>query len=294
MNTITKTLTVLIILAAGAGIAVADRAVNESRPLVADGRVEVSNISGEVTVTGWSGSEVVITGTLDSGVEELEIHSSPSRVAIEVSLERRTRNGSAMLEIKMPSTAGLEVETVSADITVDGVAGDLTLESVSGRIEISGDARSIEAASVSGDVRVASTSNRAQLESVSGDIIVRHAAGRLEADVVSGNIEIEGGVLDGFSGETVSGSIHCAALPSERGRFTIESMSGRVEMVVPEGINADFSIETYSGAIKNDIGPAPVRTDTYGPGKELRFSSGSGGARVTIESFSGSVALRTN
>ena len=59
-------------------------------------------------------------------------------------------------------------------------------------------------------------------------------------------------------------------------------------------LDADFYIETYSGSIKNDIGPEARRSSEYGPGRELRFTSGGGGARVSIESFSGSVKLRAN
>ena len=71
-------------------------------------------------------------------------------------------------------------------------------------------------------------------------------------------------------------------------------MSGTVEMVVSSEINADFYIETYSGSIRNDIGPKPKRTDEYSPGEELRFTAGSGGAKISMESFSGGVKLRTN
>lgn len=288
-----KTALMMLVALAVAGIALADRTVDETRPLAADGRVEVELISGDVKVIGWSGDGVAITGRLDDGVEELEISGGDSRLSINVELERRTRNnGNAYLTIKLPTTASLTVETVSADITVDGVLGELELESVSGRVEVSGETRSLEAASVSGDVIATSTAGSSELESVSGNVIVRHATGRLDAAVVSGNIEIEGGELDSFEGESVSGSVFCAAVPTGRGRFTMETMSGRVEMVVPQDINADFSIETYSGSIKNDIGPSPTRTSKYGPGKELSFTTGSGGARVSIESFSGSVKLR--
>jgi DUF4097 and DUF4098 domain-containing protein YvlB len=286
---------VFLVLAvvAAAGVVHADRTIDETRPLAADGRVEIDNISGEVNVTGWGGDSVRITGTLEDGVKELDISSSGSRLSIEVDLDRRTRNnGSAYLTVKIPATANLEIETVSADISVDGVSGELQLESVSGQVEISGETRSVDASSVSGDVIATSTAGSSELESVSGDIIVRHASGRLDAGVVSGNIEIEGGELDGFDAETVSGSIFCAAQPTDRGRFVMETMSGKIEMVVSPDINADFYIETYSGSIKNDIGPPAKRTDEYGPGKELRFTAGSGGARVSIESFSGSVKLR--
>ena len=290
-----KAMFFVLVAMAVAGVAQADRTVDETRPLAADGRVEISNISGEIKVIGWSGDGVVITGTLEDGVKELDISSSGSRLSIEVDLERRTRNnGSAYLTVKIPVTADLDVETVSADISVDGVLGEVDLESVSGQVEVSGETRSLEASSVSGDVLATTTVGRAELESVSGDIIVRHATGRLEASVVSGNIVIEGGTLDSFDAETVSGSIFCAANPTDRGRFKMETMSGKIEMVVSPDVNADFYIETYSGSIKNDIGPSPTRTDEYAPGKELRFTAGSGGARVSIESFSGSVKLRAD
>lgn len=290
-----KALFLMLVAVAVAGVAQADRTVDETRPLSADGRVEISNISGEITVIGWSGDGVAITGRLEDGVEDLGLSSSHNRLSIDVQLERRTRNnGSAYLTIKVPTSANIDIETVSANISVDGVVGELDLESVSGHVEVSGEPRSLEASSVSGNVIAASTGLSSELESVSGNVIARNAMGRLEAAVVSGNIEIEGGVLESFDGESVSGSIYCAARPTDRGRFNMETMSGRIDMVVSQDISADFYIETYSGSIKNSIGPSPKRTDKYGPGKELRFTAGSGGARISIESFSGSVKLRTD
>jgi len=278
-----------------AGFAYADIVVDETRPLDADGIVEISNISGDVTVVGWSGESVVITGTLEQGVKNLEISSGGHRLRIEVEQQRRTRTSSdADLTIKMPSTANLEVETVSADISVDGIAGDLELESVSGKVEVTGKARSLEASSVSGDVVVVSAAGRSDLESVSGDVIVRDGGGRIDAESVSGNIEIEGGALDLLDGETVSGSIACRARPTDTGRFAFETMSGTIDLFVSPDWSASYYVETYSGSIRNDIGPEPRRTDDYGPGKELRFTTGSGGARITIESFSGSVRLRAD
>lgn len=290
-----KSLLIAVMVLGLAGFVQAERAVNESRPLAADGTVEIEIISGEITVVGWSGTNVEITGTIESGVEELEISSGGNRLSISAELERRTRNnGSVYLTIKMPSTANLDVETVSAGISVEGVRGELELESVSGNVEISGETRSLEAASVSGNVIVVSIAGRSELESVSGNVIIRSSTGRVDASVVSGHVEIEGGTLDMLDAESVSGSISCTARPTENGRFNVETMSGTIEMSISPDWNADYYVETYSGAIRNSIGPEPKRTDKYAPGKELRFSTGSGGARVTIESFSGSVRLRTN
>jgi DUF4097 and DUF4098 domain-containing protein YvlB len=289
--------TAVLVLAAMAAVstALADRSINETRPLAGDGRVEISNIAGEVKVEGWSGDGVVVTGTLEDGIEEVDISSGGSRLSIEVRVERRARNnGSAYLTIKVPATAEVDVETVSADISVDGVTGEVDLESVSGDVEVSGAVASLSASSVSGDVRVATATGRSELETVSGKVVVRDAAGRLEVGAVSGEIEIEGGSLDSLTAETVSGSIFCRAVPTGRGRFSLESMSGSIELSVPSDVSADFEIETYSGEIKNDIGPRPSRSSEYGPGRELIFTAGAGGARVSIESFSGTVKLRVN
>jgi DUF4097 and DUF4098 domain-containing protein YvlB len=293
--TMKKAMFWMLVAMAAAGVAQADRTVNETRPLAADGRVEVDNISGEINVIGWNGDGVEITGTLEDGVKKLDIMSSGSRLSIDVELEHNTKhNGSAYLTLKIPVGANVDVETVSADISVNGVEGEIDLESVSGGIEITGETGPLEASSVSGDVVATVTTGNAELESVSGDIVVRRATGRLETTVVSGNIEVEAGDLDSFHAETVSGSIFCAANPTEHARFSLETMSGRIEMVVTRDVDADFSIETYSGSIDNKFGPPPKRTDEYGPGKELRFTNGSGSARITIESFSGSVKLLTD
>jgi DUF4097 and DUF4098 domain-containing protein YvlB len=294
MKALTTTTALVLLVLSVAGIAAADRSVDETRPLAPDGRVEISNVAGEVTVVGWTGSGVAITGTLGDNVEELAVTSDGDHLSIEVELERKVRSsGEARLTVKVPIGASVEVETVSADITVDGVRGDLDLESVSGRVEVSGEPRSLAAASVSGDLVVASAAGRTELEAVSGKVVVGRASGRLEVSVVSGDIELEGGVLESLELETVSGTAVCRVAPAAGGRFAIETMSGRVELVLPAQVDADFHIETFSGSIENDFGPAPKRTDEYGPGRELRFTSGNGGARITVESFSGSVHLRT-
>jgi DUF4097 and DUF4098 domain-containing protein YvlB len=289
-----KTMGFLFAVLAAAGFASADRAVDLRRPLPADGRVEISNVAGEVKVVGWPESEVAVSGTLEDKVRDLEISTSGNRLLIEVKLDGKARySASAFLTVKVPATADVEVEAVSADISVAGVTGDLDLESVSGRVEVEGEPSSVTASSVSGDVRVASSTGRSELESVSGDVVVARASDRLEVSAVSGDIVLEGGILDSLDLETVSGSVYCHVVPGRGGRLSLESMSGTVELVVPSDIDADIEIETYSGSIKSALGPEPARSDAYGPGRELHFTAGAGGARIAVESFSGNVLLRT-
>jgi hypothetical protein len=72
----------------------------------------------------------------------------------------------------------------------------------------------------------------------------------------------------------------------------VESHSGTVTLELPADTSAEFEIETFSGQIHNDFGPKARRTSEYGPGYELSFSTGSGEAEVSVESFSGGVYLK--
>jgi len=69
---------------------------------------------------------------------------------------------------------------------------------------------------------------------------------------------------------------------------------GRVELfLTTQGV--DFQVSTFNGTIVNEVGPAAPRRapDEDGEmGKELVFSVGGGGARVTVRTLSGRVILR--
>ena len=241
--------------------ALAGRAVDETRPVSADAEVSVELIAGSVRIIGWDRDEVWITGTIGDDVEELDVSSSSDRVSIEVVLpddgRRRLRDAGADLEIHVPTGSSVETETISADVSVEGVSGALELESVSGDITIEGAMREIEAATVSGDIHLTSDDplREGEFASVSGDIEFRAA---LDAN----------------------------------GEFSFASVSGDIELRLPSNTSAEFSIETFSGRIDNEFGPQAEKDSEYLPSKSLEFSIGSGSASVEAESFSGRVSLR--
>jgi hypothetical protein len=65
-----------------------------------------------------------------------------------------------------------------------------------------------------------------------------------------------------------------------------------MDIAIPRRTSADFDVTSIAGTISNDLNYArPVR-GRYGRGSELVMMNGSGGARVTIRSFKGTVTLR--
>ena len=279
-----------------AGAAWAGQPVNETRPVTPGAEIEIESLEGSLVIEGWDRDFLEITGILGDGVERLDIDSDDEGISIEVVFDEDFHGrqvDSTNLSLRLPRGAGLSAETVSASISVAGMRGDVELESVSGIIGVAGMPATLEAESVSGKVEVDVAPPGAELASVSGNVHVANAQGELEASSVSGSIVIEGGTIDGGDFETVSGNITCRAVPSGNGDIDMETMSGTITLVVDPGMVARYEISTFSGSIKNALGPKPERTSRYAPGKELSFNTGSGGPRISMTSFSGSVKLLT-
>ncbi len=274
--------------------AAAQTEVSRTVSAESDGRVEISNIAGSVVVTGWSQNQVEVTGTLGRGVEELQVETSGGTVEIEVELPRSSnnRNGDAHLEIKVPAGSSLEVETVSASITVSGVGGRLDLESVSGSVKVTGNPEEVEAESVSGSVTVHVDGAPVSVETVSGSIHLTGGRGMLDVESVSGSITVEASDLRQAELSSVSGRLEVSASLAGNAEVDIENHSGSTVLTLPASTSARFEVTTFSGSIDNELGPPAEKTGRYTPEKELRFKMGSGDAEVRIEGFSGSVKLR--
>ena len=101
------------------------------------GEVEVSMVSGNLTIQGWDRNEVLLTGTLDDSVERLEFETSGKRTFIKVVHKSSNRwnhgdDGETELNIRVPKGSRLTADTVSADLNVQDVTGAQRLQTVSG------------------------------------------------------------------------------------------------------------------------------------------------------------------
>lgn len=291
----------LAIVAIGMMLVPAARAqerVNETRPAAADGTVRVNNLAGSVRVTGWARNEVQVQGTLGKDVERLDFTSEGGRVEIKVVLPEteRGRNrrieASSELEIRVPAGSRVSVRTISADISVQQITGDLTLNSVSGSIEMPGKSGRIAAETISGDVTVDDNAGPLKINAVSGRVSVRNSTGRVEVSTISGGIGVTAHALSDGDLQSLSGNVSLEADLTPEANLEMVSHSGTVDVYLPSGVSAAFRAESFSGSINNDFGPKAERTRQWGPGYELTFTNGEGGAHVTIKTFSGTVNIK--
>jgi DUF4097 and DUF4098 domain-containing protein YvlB len=283
---------VLAAVLAGPAWLAADTPVDQKRPAAPDAKVSIENMSGSVKVTGWSQAEVQVKGTIGEGAE-LSFDGPEQNLKIEVEAEHGNPMGiKSDLEVSVPVGASVSIEGFTATISVAGVTGSITAETVNGSITQTGPAKGVDLQSMNGAIDVTKAGGRIQAEAVNGTVTIRDGSGDLEASTVNGKLLVTGGSYDRAKLDSVSGGVRFEGGLSSRATLGVESVSGPVDLFFPASFGAEFSVSTFSGEIVNELGPAAEKKNKWAPGNELSFTSGSGGARVTVETLSGTVSIK--
>jgi DUF4097 and DUF4098 domain-containing protein YvlB len=283
-------LTLVAALAVPAALA-AQTTVDQKRPAAADGTVTIENSAGSTKVTGWERAEVQVKGSV---CQECELALTGSERRIHVEIESRHVNpmaGRSDIEVMVPASSSVSIEGFSATIVVAGVTGSVKAETVNGSITHSGGSKEVRLQSVNGAVDCVKAAGRLHVEAVNGAVTVRDASGELEASTVNGKLTVSGGTFDRVGLETVSGGVRFDGAVAAKATLRVESVSGPVDLYFPAGFGADFSVTSFSGPIANELGPAATKSNEFMPQKELTFTSGQGGAHVSVETLSGAVSI---
>jgi DUF4097 and DUF4098 domain-containing protein YvlB len=287
-------LVVALLLVASPGLAAAGSPINKRTAADPAGTVEISNVAGSVTVTGWDRPEVEVTGELGDGTERLDFTKASRLTRIKVILpERSYRVDDTDLIVKVPSGSVLSINTVSADVRVQSVRGAQRLQTVSGDIHSQSSGEDVEARTVSGDVIVAGSGRKGvvSVTTVSGDATATNVAGEVNGSTVSGTFSFALGETSRSRMRSTSGDLGLRGSLAADARVDIESISGDVRLDLMGTVPAEFDISSHAGEIRSCFGPKSVRTSEYGPGKELRFTEGNGGARIRVKTMNGDIGL---
>jgi Putative adhesin len=263
------------------------------------GAVDLSLISGKIHVTGWDRADVKISASIESGLLRFDANSSRVSLSVEDSDNdgrrghRHNNVGDAHYEVSVPRGSRLILEAVSGDIVANGSQGEIEATSVSGDVDVADGVRAVSAESVSGSVHAAQVNGNLRVETVSGDLRAESVSGNVEASTVSGSIRLVGIQSKDVRTESVSGDITYTGTIEPSGRYSFESHSGTLRLNIPRGAGAQFSVETFSGDLSTDFQiTIPPRSSLRREGR-VEFTIGDGRARVTAQTFSGSIVINS-
>lgn len=237
-------------------------------------RLVIENITGEVKVTGDSGSDIRITvrehwtagstDSLEQGRKDVRLEMTQSGNTVTVSVTGMSRNGREQwhqtnrsdedyrfrydFQVQVPRDIHLDLKTVNgSDISVADVKGEWHLKNVNGSIRMENVAGFGTAETVNGRVKAVFTEN-----------------------------------------------------PSKASRF--KTLNGTLDVTFQPSLNADLRLETMNGEAYTDfeIAPVtlPVAMERSGEGHRFRIGRnravriGTGGMEHEFKTLNGSIRIR--
>jgi DUF4097 and DUF4098 domain-containing protein YvlB len=195
--------------------------------------------------------------------------------------------------VAVPSGATVLLQTVSGDVQVTNIAGELRAQSVSGNVTAAGARRLRELRSASGTLEISDAeSDELTARTLSGDVLVRNLKGRvLEVQTVSGDVRLAGVEVDRARLQSTAGDLEYGGRFARSGRYEFQTHSGDIR-ISPVG-NQGFTVqaETLNGDARSDFTIKPSPDAARGSNESLHGSVGDGSATVAVTSFSGDILI---
>lgn len=253
------TLTMLLVAASGV-MAQATRdemreEFHKTYPLAANGRVALDNINGSVKIASWDRNEVKVDAIKSAykqeRLNEAQIVVEADANSVNVRTDYPSENQT--FTSSLPRRYD-NPATVEYTLTVPRRVRIDTIELINGDLDIEGVEGDVVASSINGHVRAMGLGGEAKLSTINGV---------LEATFKK---------LDDLKG------------------ISLNSVNGRVLLVIPSDANAQLRASTVHGAITNDFN-IPVRDGEY-VGHDLAGTLGRGGVRIKLGNVNGAVSIR--
>ena len=293
--------------------------VSQTFKVGADGALDLAGISGDVRVTGGNGNEIRIDATKrvrhrdpDQAKRLLsdlrvEMTNIGGRVEVRTIYPRRSDYGgrgiSAEVDyvVTVPVGIAVSAKTISGNVSVSGVRGEVRAESISGDVDVSVTPNVALAKTVSGNViaRDIGAPTTLTLSTISGTVVASGLRVRaLEAGSVSGDVRLSGLQVERVEAKSVSGNIEFDAPLTRAGRYQFTSHSGNVRITLSGSTGFELDADTFSGSVRSDL-PVTLRTigreDPAGrrgsSSRAIRGSYGDASAILAVRSHSGSVVI---
>jgi DUF4097 and DUF4098 domain-containing protein YvlB len=252
-------------------------------------KLTVNNFAGDVIVKTWD-KDAVRVEVNHSDRETVDIKQVEQTLSIR---SRSTRGGpsrSLDYNITVPGWMAVSVSGTYADVTLEGLGGDVTVDTTRGDIKVRGGSGFVSLKSVQGEITVEKAKGRIEVRAVNEDIHLADISGDLSAESTNGSIildRIDSANVDLY---TVNGNISYDGPVKDKGVYRLTTHNGLIAMPVADRANTMLSARTYNGSIRSTFtlpGDAGDRRN-----KRLSLTLGNGSAHIELESFSGTISLR--
>lgn len=280
------TLGFLVVIAATPVTTVAQSTVDKLVAVDPGTRLELHNVHGDVTIGTWDRSTVHVVADVSSSGR---VRIQRSGAVLEIHDERPSENDPIDYTLTVPVAMDLAIHGVNSDVSIEGAEGRLEVNTVKGDVKVRGGRTVIALTSVQGAVELTGARGSVEVQSVNSSVAVADVSGDLKASTVNGSVRLSRITSKSVEGTTVNGGIRYEGTLSSDGWYRYTTHNGGIDLVVPEATNASVQVSTFNGDL---VASFPISITEAGRGKQIRFTLGSGGARIELDSFNGKIRLR--
>jgi DUF4097 and DUF4098 domain-containing protein YvlB len=177
----------------------------------------------------------------------------------------------AEVDVRVPKSADLRVETSNGAIEVSSLSGTVSLRTSNGAVNLIG---------LKGHVKVRTSNGGITAEDVDGDCDVSTSNGRIDV----------AGRFDALDLHSSNGSVAArAASGSTLGsRWDIGTSNAPVELAVPSTLKADLDVTTSNGGVQLDI---PVTVQGFQDRSQVHGALNGGGPVLSVHTSNGHIHL---
>jgi len=247
-----------------------------SYPIPAGGVLQVSDSSGDVYVTGGSGSTLDVTVKKsaknhdDLNALSGNVTAAPAGVSITTDYPNECDNCDVSYEIRVPRGVKVVVDDDSGDVHVTGTDGLINISSSSGDVRLEDDSGAVNVDESSGDVRLIDVTGSARVKSSSGAIDASGLTKNVDFYAASGDVTAKFASFDDVT------------------TVRMRTASGSLTLDVPRNFSARITATTDSGSLDSNL-KLPIQD--HDSGSDLSVAVGSGKTTVNLVAASGDISI---
>jgi hypothetical protein len=250
-------------------------------------RLTLQNNAGEIIVRGWDRDEVRVQAR-HAPRTSVQVRSTAAAVSISATAERGMPGG-VDYEIAVPRWMPIDVGGMGAFVQVDDVQADVRAETMYGDVIVRGVSGAVKASSVQGEVTIERVRGRIDASAITRGVTISDATGDLFVESISGGVRLSAIRSRLVEASSLSGGIAFDGEFAADGSYRFVSHSGGITLTTP-ALDATVTVRAYSGRFVNAFPGEPVGSPRRG--QAATHVIGAGRARITLETFSGTVRIR--
>jgi len=242
---------------------------------------DASKVDFDVKYANWGSDAPQIDSHQDGNATELTVRTASHAWW-------PTAGRQLSIEVRMPKTGDLHVETSNGGVDVSSINGSVVIHTSNGGIRAEQLTGKIDVSSTNGGITLNALKGAVTAGTTNGAIRAGGLDGQCELSTTNGSVHVAGR-LDALKVSSGNGSVVAEAAPGSTvaSDWSIRTTNSSVSLAIPPGLKANLDASTSNGHVTVDLPGDASRSES-----EVRTALNGGGHQVSVRTTNGAIHVR--